>query len=96
MTTIAGATSLGSFEWALQQLKFGERVCRRGWDGKGMFIFLVNGSEFEVNREPLLTPLGEGTKVSYHPHIDMKMADGSIMVWHPAQVDLMADDWEHC
>lgn len=69
------------------------RVARKGWNGKGMFIFLVPGSEFEVNREPLLSILGEGTKVKYHGHIDMKTADGMIVPWLASQTDILANDW---
>lgn len=83
-----------TFSEALESLKQGCRVRRRGWNGRNMFIFLVNGSNFRVNREPLLSILGEGTEVTYRPHIDMKTADGSIAVWTASQTDIMADDWE--
>jgi len=82
-----------NFSTALEHLKEGRRMARRGWNGKGMFVFLVNGSEFEVNREPLLSILGEGTPVKYRPHIDICTPDGSIGVWQPSMGDVMADDW---
>lgn len=84
---------LFSFGVALEYLNMGSRVARAGWNGKNMFVFKVDGSEFTVNREPLLSILGEGTPVSYRPHLDMKMADGTIMVWTPAQADIFGDDW---
>lgn len=71
----------------------GSRAARKGWNGKGMFIFLVPGSEFTVNREPLMSILGEGTKVKYHGHIDMKTADGMIVPWLASQTDILANDW---
>lgn len=82
------------FSAALLHLKEGNRVCRTGWNGKGMFIFLVPGSVFKVNREPLLSMLGEGTEVKYHGHIDMKTADGFIVPWLCSQTDMLATDWE--
>lgn len=82
------------FEDALSLIKQGYSVRRRGWNGKGMFIFLVPGSVFKVNREPLLSILGEGTEVRYQSHIDMKTADGSIVPWLASQTDIMAKDWE--
>jgi len=82
------------FSLVLDQVKnHGARAARKGWNGKNMFIFLVPGSEFEVNREPLLSILGEGTKVKYHGHIDMKTADGMIVPWLASQTDILADDW---
>ena len=82
-----------SFGIALAQLKRGYRVARKGWNGKGMFVFLVNGSTFIVNREPLLSIMGEGTEVKYHAHIDMKTADGQVVPWLASQTDMLADDW---
>ena len=83
-----------SFGQALEALKEGKRVARAGWNGKGMFVFLVNGSNFVVNREPLLSIMGEGMEVTYRPHIDMKDAEGKIVPWLASQTDILADDWE--
>jgi hypothetical protein len=82
-----------NFGHALEILKSGGRVSRQGWNGKNMFIFLVNGSTFTVNREPLLSILGEGTEVNYHGHVDMKTADGMIVPWLCSQTDMLAEDW---
>lgn len=81
------------FSVALLAIKDGRRVARAGWNGKGMFIFLVPGSRFVVNREPLLSIMGEGTEVTYHAHIDMKTAQGYVVPWLASQADLMAEDW---
>lgn len=83
-----------NFSDALNHIKAGHRVQRSGWNGKGMFLFLVPGSVFKVNREPLLSMMGEGTEVQYHAHIDMKTAQGYIVPWLASQADLLADDWE--
>lgn len=82
-----------NFEAALTHVKMGGRASRAGWNGKGMFIFLVPGSTFTVNREPLLSILGEGTQVNYHGHVDMKTADGMIVPWLCSQTDMLAEDW---
>lgn len=83
-----------NFEWALMMLKGGAKVGRSGWNGKGMFLFLVPGSTFQVNRPPLLGIYQEGTTINYQPHIDMKTAQGSVVPWLASQSDLLADDWE--
>lgn len=83
-----------NFSQALDALKAGKRVQRAGWNGKGMFLFLVAGSTFRVNREPLLSILGEGAECQYHAHIDMKTAQGYIVPWLASQADLLADDWD--
>ena len=81
------------FGKALIALKEGQRVARAGWNGKGMFLFLVAGSNFVVNREPLLSIMGEGTVVTYCPHIDMKTADDKVVPWLASQTDVLAEDW---
>lgn len=82
-----------NFSQALEQIKEGKRVSREGWNGKGMFLFLVPGSTFKVSRPPLLGIYEEGTEIKYHAHVDMKTADGMIVPWLCSQTDLLSDDW---
>jgi Protein of unknown function (DUF2829) len=82
-----------SFGHAVDLLKTGARVARAGWNGKGMFLFLVHGSRFIVNRAPLLGIYPEGTEVSYRSHIDMKTVDDEVVPWVASQTDILADDW---
>jgi hypothetical protein len=83
-----------TFSEALAFLKDGYKLCRAGWNGKGMFVFLVPGSTFTVNRAPLLGIYPEGTFITYQPHIDMRTAQGTVVPWLASQSDLLADDWE--
>lgn len=83
-----------NFSWALEEVKKGQRVCRTGWNGKGMFLFLVPGSMFKVSRAPLLGVFPEGTEIQYHAHIDMKTAQGDVVPWLCSQTDMLAEDWE--
>lgn len=76
-----------NFSDALNLIKSGKRLARAGWNGKGMFVFLVHGSRFGVNRPPLLL-------INYHAHVDMKTADGLVVPWVCSQTDLLAEDWE--
>lgn len=82
-----------TFEDALTYIKTGSKMSRAGWNGKGMFIFLVPGSTFQVSRAPLLGIYPEGTTINYHAHVDMKTADGTIVPWLCSQTDLLAEDW---
>lgn len=81
------------FGQALKEIEDGQRLARGGWNGKEQFVFFVPGSVFKVNREPLLSILGEGTEVKYRPHIDLRAVDGTIGVWQPSMSDVLADDW---
>lgn len=82
------------FSNALVALKQGLRVARAGWNGKGMYLYLVSGSSFEVNRAPLDTIIPTGTMVTYRPHIDMCTAQGDFVPWVASQSDLLENDWE--
>lgn len=81
------------FGQALAAIKSGKRVARAGWNGKDMFLFLVPGSTFTVNRAPLLGIYPEGTQIQYHAHIDMKTAQGYVVPWLASQADLLSEDW---
>lgn len=81
------------FGWALFQLKNGQKVQRAGWNGKNMFLFLVPGSRFKVNRPPLMGIYEEGTEISYQSHVDMRTAEGTIVPWLCSQSDMLAEDW---
>lgn len=80
--------------WAVELMRVGEKVRRSGWNGKGMFLFLVPGSIFQVSCPPLLGIYPEGTEIEYHSHVDMKTAQGYIVPWLCSQADLLAMDWE--
>jgi len=86
-------TSGLTFGLAIEALKLGNKVARSGWNGKGMFVFLVSGSTFKVSRAPLLGIFPEGHEINYKPHIDIKNVDGSISTWVPSIGDVMAEDW---
>lgn len=85
------------FGMALVALKRGEAVARKGWNGKGMFLTLQNGSIVDGNdmrNEPAKSYYAD-CKVGICPHIDMKTADGSYVVgWLASQTDMLAEDWE--
>ncbi len=81
------------FGIALGMLKQGKKVARLGWNGKGMFIYLVDGSQFKVTKPPLSNFYPEGTEVTFQPHIDMKSANGTIFTWTAAIPDLLGEDW---
>ena len=82
-----------NFGQALTDLKFDFKVAREGWNGKGMFLFLVPGSTFKATRPPLMGIYPEGTPITYCPHIDMRTADNKIVPWLASQTDILAEDW---
>ena len=92
----AAGTTHG-FDWAIQRLKDGKKVQRKGWNGKGMFITLQAGStvDGELMRNDPAKEFYTGKKCNICAHIDMKAADDTYVVgWLASQTDMLADDWQ--
>lgn len=79
-----------NFSIALQNLKEGHRVCRSGWNGKGMWLFLVDNWQFNIEDYKFL----RGFVWVTYPFIAMKTADNKIVPWLASQTDILAEDWE--
>jgi hypothetical protein len=77
------------FGWALQRLKDGHQVRRAGWNGKGMFVQLVNAW---IPTGYSAANLGQFATT---PFIALKAADGKLVPWNASQADALANDWEH-
>ena len=82
-----------NFSKALEELKDGRSVTRAGWTQDGVFLFLVPGSAFKVDRPPLLGIYPPGTMIDYHAHLDIRTSSGQIVPYAPTQTDILGDDW---
>lgn len=85
------------FSWALAALKNGEKICRSGWNGKGMWLVYQKGYPrgIPINANTAeATGLPEGTLCMFRPYILMYTAQGDFVPWLASQSDLLADDWE--
>jgi hypothetical protein len=78
-----------TFGEAVSRLKRGQKVARKGWDGKGMFLFYV--SEYTLILENGYIP--KMHNVNQLPWIAMKTADNSLAPWLASQTDMLANDW---
>lgn len=84
-----------SFGDALKALKSGRRVCRSGWNGKGMWLYLIPAEVMGViSVRPPKSSNTPGEKYKPHASIAMKTSDGSLVVgWLASQSDMLAEDW---
>ncbi|AOM39227.1 DUF2829 domain-containing protein [Xenorhabdus hominickii] len=71
---------VGSFWWALVQLKLGNKVRRSGWPKEEQLNFVPRRAVTEGNYD-------------YLSHIDKRNIYGNWAPWQPTQEDLMACDW---
>ena len=90
-----------TFGMAIEAMKRGEKVARKGWNGKGMWLCVpfcdglkevhATGIWGKPNAEYAL--LNGGT-VKVAPYVTMKAADGIIVMgWLASQMDMLAEDW---
>jgi hypothetical protein len=68
-----------NFGQAIEALKQGKKVCRSGWNGKGMWLALQ-------------TP--DANSKMGHPYIYMSDVSGKLFPWNPNNLDVLAEDWE--
>lgn len=89
-----------NFGQAIEALKAGKRVSREGWNGKGMFLFLLPAGTVPTKaihdpalREVVEAQLG-GDTFEALGSIRMFTADKKILTgWLASQTDMLAEDW---
>ena len=80
------------FGVALMNLKDGHRVARKGWNGKGMFLYHVPAAAYPPCTDVAREAFG-GEPVPYGAYIAMKTAQGNVVPWMASQTDMLAEDW---
>jgi len=90
-----------NFGKAIENLKDGNKVARKGWNGKGMFVSMTSGKVLDITKDDIWTKnirdvaIGNGGTVELLPYLSMKTADNKIQIgWLASQSDLLAEDWE--
>jgi len=68
-----------TFGEALDYLRDNERVHRRGWNGKGMWVHMQVPDEHSKMRLPYLY---------------MHTVRGELVPWLASHTDILAEDWE--
>ena len=75
------------FGWALNHLRQGKKLMRKGWNGKGIFIELQKPDEHSkmthpyifINTESLVSESGDACR--------------NLVPWLASQTDMLAEDW---
>lgn len=88
-----------TFGWAIEQMKSGAHVQRVGWNGKGMYLWILPAATVKAEwcREPQLKSLCEqnGGEIECLGSIRMFTADKKVLTgWLASQTDILAADWQ--
>lgn len=89
--TEGGARKGLSFGAAIEAVKGGKRIARKGWNGKGQFVELASNVAY-------LTPGGEAVNADHEAIGNKALAfhgtSGVQLGWLASQADMLAEDWE--
>lgn len=88
-----------NFGEAIEALKRGQLVTRQGWNGKGMYLWLLPAATVKAEwcREPHLKAVAEasGGEIEALGSIRMMTADKKVLTgWLASQTDMLAEDWQ--
>lgn len=86
-----------NFGQAIEALKQGKKVARRGWNDKGMYLWLLPPAEVrkEWVKDPmLLDAFGERDVLPCLGAIRMFTETKEVLTgWLASQTDMLAEDW---
>lgn len=82
-----------SFGLAVEALKKGMKISRSGWNGKGMFAYLVPSNSYPAQTGAAKSFFGENGMVPYNAYMVLKGSDGTVSTWAPSGSDTLSDDW---
>jgi hypothetical protein len=82
-----------SFGTALQAAKEGKRISRKGWNGKGQYVFIADDVEFHTEAD-ISEFHGSADGVYVAPMLVLRTAQGNLQPgWLASQSDMLAEDW---
>lgn len=87
-----------TFSEAIEALKEGKKVAREGWNGKGMYLWLLPPATIKAEwcKDEHLKALAEnnGGEIECLGSIRMLTADKKILTgWVASQTDMLSEDW---
>lgn len=86
-----------TFGLAIEAMKKGFKLARKGWNGKDMFIVYQKGypQGIPCNKQTAEAwGLNEGDLFICNPYFQIENVDGSHSMWVPSINDCLAEDWQ--
>lgn len=97
MTKFKIGDKVMNFGKALEHIKQGGKIARKGWNGKGMFVYYVPAAKYPASRNELSTMAGYADvdgMVQYNAYMAIKNVNGTVSMWVPSVNDCLSEDWE--
>lgn len=80
-----------NFGEALEAVKEGKRIARKGWNGKGMYVYYIPANSYKAITEVAREEFGD--MVPYNPYFAIKNVNNTVSTWVPSVNDCLAEDW---
>ena len=77
-----------TFGFAIEAMKKGKKVARKGWNGKGMYLFKSPKAGCQMYKQYTGKDIND-----LQEFIVMKAADDTLVPWLASQTDVLAEDW---
>lgn len=78
---------------AIAALKLGMAVARLGWNGRGMFVYLVGANSYPAQTGVAKAYFGTKSPVPYNAYFAIKNVDNTVSMWVPSVNDNLVEDW---
>jgi hypothetical protein len=87
---------------AIEALKSGKLIQRKGWNGKGMYVMKQIPAEIGLDIIPKMQSVQQsakellilrGTTLKYQNQMLIIKTDGTADSWVPSSSDIFAEDW---
>ena len=77
-----------TFGFAIEAMKKGKKVARKGWNGTGMYLFKSPKVGCQMHKQYTGKDIND-----LQEFIVMKAADDTLVPWLASQTDVLAEDW---
>lgn len=80
-----------NFGQAIELAKQGKKIAREGWNGSGMFAYIVPPASYPSRTDAIKTIFPD--MVPYRAYWALKTAQNDVATWAPSGSDSLAEDW---
>ena len=81
------------FGQAVHYAKAGHKIARAGWNGAGMFAYIVPAAKYKAQTTNMIEQGFDGDLVPYREYWALFTAQKDVAMWAPSGSDSLANDW---
>lgn len=82
-----------SFGMAISAARLGYKVSRAGWNGSGMFAYIVPAAKYKAQTSVIMDMAFDNNLIPYREYWALFTAQKDVATWAPSGSDSLAEDW---